>query len=310
VQEVDKLVEKDASLWWALTDRAIAKRHLGRKDESIKDFDAALAAAYQARNDDGSTEIIKTMADVIGPDEVISRLQARAEKEDRWKILIAQMYMQKGDNASAAKTVEQVLAHEEALMPLDRERSMRLAGMLYLMMNQPNKSAAAYEKLLKQSPDDMVALNNIAYLLGESVQPPRPQDGVKYSQHAYELMQQRAQRDVLVLDTHGWLLVLSNRVDEGIEVLRIANETKSIPDAHYHLAEAYLKKGVNDSSFVDQAQRELELALDLVKRAEQLKQPVDQALRGKIENAQGRAALMTQQKKSAAANAPTGTNVP
>ena len=151
----------------------------------------------------------------------------------------------------------------------------------------------------------MTALNNMACLLAEIVQPPRPQEGLQYSQHAYDLMQKGGRRDALVLDTHGWLLTLSNRVDEGIEVLRNANEIKSIPDAHYHLGEAYLRK-----SFAPEAQREFETAMDLIKKYEQDKTPVDQSLKGKVEGAMARAAVMQRNKKSSAdANVPNPTNV-
>ena len=64
-----------------------------------------------------------------------------------------------------------------------------------------------------------------------------------------------------MLDTHGWLLTLAGEVDKGIDVLRPRCSSSAIPDAHYHLGEAYLKK-----QFADQALRELEMALDLVKR--------------------------------------------
>ncbi|HYO10091.1 MAG TPA: tetratricopeptide repeat protein [Tepidisphaeraceae bacterium] len=304
-QEVDKLVAKDPSAWWAYQARAVANRYLGRKDDSIKDFDAALAAANSARDDSASDEVVRVMGDVIGPDEVIGRIQARAEREDRWKIMIAMLQQTKGDNESAIRTVEQVLARDEQLAQADRERALRFGGMLYLMTKQPNKAANCYEKLLKLSPDDMVSLNNMACLLAESVQPPRPQDGLPYAKHAYDLMMRSGRKDVAVYDTYGWLLTLCNRVDEGIEILRTANDMKAIPDAHYHLAEAYLRKG-----FADQAVQELEMAMDLVKRYEQDKTPLDETLRGKIEAAMGRASLMQQQKKSTAVNAPTGTNVP
>src|SRR5918994_6413026 len=97
-------------------------------------------------------------------------------------------------------------------------------------------------------------------------------------------MQKGVRRDRRGPDTTGCLLTTAGEVDKGIDVLRSSLELRRIPDAHYHLGEAYLKK-----KFADQALRELELALDLYRRMKEEKQPVDPALEGKIENALTRA---------------------
>jgi len=246
------------------------------------------------------------MGDVIGPDEAINRVVARAAKDDRWKLMLAQLQQLKGDMGGATKTLEEVLAREEGLPPADRARAWRFGGTLYLVNNQPAKSKQCYDKLLEVSPDDMTALNNMACLMGEVMQPPQPAEGLKFSQRAYDLMQQGNRRDPLVLDTHGWLLTLSGRVDEGIEVLRKANELRSIPDSHYHLAMAYLQK-----QFPDEATRELNTAMVLIERAKVENQPLDQSLQPKVENAIQRAGIMSRQKRSSAnANTPGGANVP
>jgi tetratricopeptide (TPR) repeat protein len=303
---VEQLVAKDPTLWWAYQARAISKRWQDRKDEALKDFEAAITAANTAKNDDAVREIVGTMGDVIGPDEAILRITKRASEPDgdRWNIMIARLQQTKGDNAAAVKTVEQVLAREEQLPGPDKENLYRFAGTLYLIVNQPDKSFNCYKKLLALAPDDMTALNNTACLLAEVIQPPRPQEGLEYSKHAYDLMKRGGRRDPLVLDTHGWLLTLSGQVDAGIDVLRSVNDIKQIPDAHYHLGEAYLRK-----QFADEAQRELDMALDLFKRMVQDKQPVDMSLQAKIEGAMARAGMMARQKKTTA-NAPAGPNVP
>src|SRR5687768_11395366 len=138
--------------------------------------------------------------------------------------------------------MEQILANEEKLQVGVRESALRFGAMLYLVQKQADKSAKLYERLLTLSPNDVISLNNMACLLAETVQPPRPQDGIKYSQHAYALMQSAGRRDPIIMDTHGWLLTLTGQVDQGIELLRAAREIRPIPDVHYHLGEAYLKK--------------------------------------------------------------------
>ncbi len=305
-QEVERLLAKDPNLWWAYEKRAQAKRYQGNKEDSIKDFDAAITAAANVHDEAATDEIVRTMADTISPDEAILRFRARAEKDDHWKLMIARLQSTKGDNDAAIKTTEQVLAREDELLPADRDGAWRLGAMLYLITNQPEKATKYYEKLLKGSPDDMVSLNNMACLLAETVQPPRPQEGVQYAEHAYRLTLANGRKDATVMDTYGWLLVLSGRVDEGIDILRAANDMSQMPDIHYHLGEAYIRK-----QFGDQAQQELDTAMNMVKRKLKEKPQPDQSLlelQGKIEASMARATIIGGKKPTAIA--PTGTNVP
>ena len=89
----------------------------------------------------------------------------------------------------------------------------------------------------------------------------------------------------MIQDTHGWLLTLTGSVDQGIDLLRQVADTNTIPDAHYHLAEAYLRKG-----FGEEAVRQLDIASEMLKKREMDKQPVDRStLKEKIDAATARA---------------------
>ena len=96
------------------------------------------------------------------------------------------------------------------------------------------------------------------------------------------------------MDTQGWILTLNGQVDQGIEVLRQAVATRSFPDAHYHLAEAYLKK-----SYPEEAQKQLDIATRHVNEAKEKKQPFDPALEIKIADATHRAKEMIRAKSEA-----------
>lgn len=308
-QEVEALIAKDKNLWWALEARAESRRFQGNKDDSIKDFEAALSIANAQRDDNAAGYIVQRMGDIIGPDEVIQRIRQRAEKDDRYKLMIARLQATKGDNDSAIKTVEQVLANQENLQPADRENTLRFGAMLYLVVNNADKSSKLYEQLLKVSPDDLISLNNMACLLAETTQPPRPQDGLPYAKHAYDLMQQSRRKDAVVMDTYGWLLVLCNKLDEGLDILRAANDIRQLPDIHYHLGYGYMMKG-----FADQAQQELDLAKDMVDREMKGKPQADPSMvqmKQKIEAALGKVDVLRRNKGAkSTANAPIGTNVP
>jgi tetratricopeptide (TPR) repeat protein len=117
-------------------------------------------------------------------------------------------------------------------------------------------------------------------------------------------MTKQGRRDALVLDTHGWLLTLAGDTDQGIDKLRTALQIKRIPDAHYHLGEAYLKK-----DFAEEAVHELQMAHDLYKELKETKQPVDPSLEAKIEGSLAKATMMANRRTSrmSTANAaPTG----
>jgi tetratricopeptide (TPR) repeat protein len=287
-QRVAELVAKDKNLWWAYEARAVSKRQQNDREAAIKDFEAALAAADAAQNVPAAQDIILKMGDVIGFNEAINRIQARAEKEDRWKLVLARLQQLGGDNASAIRTMEDVLTRADQLAPATRAEALRFAGTAYLVAKDSEKATQAYTRLLEVSDRDTTALNNLAYLLTESVSPPRPQEALKYSQRAYDLAMQQGMRDPLVLDTHGWILASAGKVDEGIDVLRRSIEIRATPDAHYHLGESYLRK-----QFAQEGKRELEKALELINRAKQEKQPVDAVLEQRIVEAIARASVMT-----------------
>jgi tetratricopeptide (TPR) repeat protein len=159
--------------------------------------------------------------------------------------------------------------------------------MIYLTMRpepQPDQARDAYRRLLELRPNDVMALNNMACLLAETISPPQPGEAIQYSQRAYDLMTTAGGRDPLILDTHGWVLALVGRTDEGIDLLRQAVAAKPFAEGYYHLGEAYLK-----ASFPEEALRNLELARQEMKTAEDAKRAVDVVLKGKVEDATRRA---------------------
>lgn len=294
--EADRILAADKTAYWAIEARGIAKRNLNDKEGAIADFEAALAAANAMRNDDAATGVIRTMAAQIGVDEALQRIAERAKTENRWRLVSAYLLQSKGDLAGAAEMIERALADYEKLTPGEKESALRFAGALYLGMPQPQveKAHDVYVKLLQLQPNDISSLNNMACLLAESMNPPRPQEAIQYSTRAYDLMMNAGVREALIMDTQGWVLTLNGQVDKGIDVLRQAVATRSFPDAHYHLAEAYLKK-----SYPEEAQKQLDLAAQHQAQAKEKKQHVDAALEVKIQDATSRAKEMIRAKSEA-----------
>lgn len=295
----DPVISADKNAIWALQTRAIAKRRLNDKDGALADFEAALVAANAQRSGDAATTVVRTMAEEIGVDEALDRIAERAKTENRWRLMSAFLLQSKGDFDGAAEMVEAALAEYDKLTPDEKVTALRFAGSLYLGMKpqpQVQKAYDAYSKLLQLQPNDLYSLNNMACLLAESMNPPRPKEAIEYSTRAFDLMMDAGLREPLIMDTQGWMLTLNGQVDRGIDVLRQTVATRSFPDAHYHLAEAYLKK-----QYPEEAQKQLELASQHVNAAREKKQPVDAALEARIQDATARAKEMIRAKSEAKA---------
>jgi len=95
-----------------------------------------------------------------------------------------------------------------------------------------------YEAILKQDPNHLIALNNLAYRyadMGKDLD-----TALTYAQRA----QQRAPGNDDVADTLAWVYIRKNLNDTAISVLKplIAKQPRN-PLFHYHLGLALLQKG-------------------------------------------------------------------
>ena len=97
-------------------------------------------------------------------------------------------------------------------------------------------AAQHYRAVLDVEPDNMIALNNLAWVLGELNDP----KAREYAEHAYR----QAPFNPNVLDTYGWLLVQHNDVARGTALLQMAsNLAGREPTIRLHYAKALAKSG-------------------------------------------------------------------
>jgi tetratricopeptide (TPR) repeat protein len=186
----------------------------------------------------------------------------------------------------------------DALMPelpnlarADQVTLLRLGGEAYSNTTpapQVGKARDAYVALIDRAPDDMPALNNLAYLLLEQTTPPDPQQALKYSERAYRVMERAGTFDPSVADTHGWALANAGHVREAIDLLAKVVEQLPAPETEGHLGEACLM-----ARKPEEAALHLGIALDLLRQAEQNGRPPDPALRARCAAAHRRALEMT-----------------
>jgi len=131
-------------------------------------------------------------------------------------------------------------------------KDLRLRLMLaeqFLQFDQWAEAQSEYEFIIRQIPDEPVALNNLALVYGKAGDP----RALETARKAVKLNQ----RSAFANDTLGWLLVQEKQYSEGLKYLR--NAAALAPhngEIRYHLAVALQGIGKREESA-----RELEAAL-------------------------------------------------
>ncbi len=104
--------------------------------------------------------------------------------------------------------------------------------------DQTPRAIDAYREVLTQAPDNLVALNNLAYLLVEA--PEGGAEALTLARQAYEV----SRGAPVVADTYGWVLLRTGDVAQATRVLRdaVARQPR-MADLRIHLARALLASG-------------------------------------------------------------------
>lgn len=107
---------------------------------------------------------------------------------------------------------------------------------IYLNQGLYDQAKKHYLAVVDKKPDNVLALNNLAYIYAAEQSP----EAMVYAQKAYKL----APDTPVVSDTYGYLLVKQGNLKEGLPLLERA--AKLLPDnaeVQFHLAKAYFLKG-------------------------------------------------------------------
>ena len=142
---------------------------------------------------------------------------------------------------------EEALTRYKALLETctsdDERATIQLClGIVYNGIDQFQEARKAYEAALEANPQNLFALNNLAYLLTEDLN--QPELAVPYAKRAAELSGEPA-----ILDTLGWAYVCVGEYNNAIAQLTQANQQDSnyLPAA-FHLGEAYRRSGQFDEA--------------------------------------------------------------
>jgi tetratricopeptide (TPR) repeat protein len=145
------------------------------------------------------------------------------------------------------------------LLPNQPGAKVQLA-MLFELTKEVQKSRKLYEEALSQDPQNVIALNNLAYIKAEEGS---DLDGaLTLAQRAKQQMPDNDE----ISDTLGWIYIKKNLPDEAIRIF--TDLCKRKPENvvfRYHLAQAHFQKGDRPA-----ARRELQTAQKLNPNAEYL----------------------------------------
>jgi tetratricopeptide (TPR) repeat protein len=156
----------------------------------------------------------------------------------------------------AGEVNEALSTLERGLQALPEDFGLRLSRASLLARQGRNEEAiAAYEALLAERPNAVIAMNNLALLLAD-----HRKDAASI-RRAYELAQRFRTTDIPHLkDTVGWTAHLAGKHKEAAELLKsAATEAPDLAEAHYHYGMNQI--ALNNTKAAKEAlQRSVELA--------------------------------------------------
>ncbi len=181
-----------------------------------------------------------------------------AEKKDlKRSIEFYEKTIEKLDNPETRIKLHRVLSlsgDNKASVDILREwyiknnMDMKLNAVLALTLQKQGNGGEAigvYETMIRQQPQNIVALNNLSWLYMEKGDLKKAEENAK---SAYEVNPELA----AVLDTYGWILVKIGKLEEGDKLIqdaiRIAPQDR---DIRYHVAAVLAQKGDNESAIIE-----------------------------------------------------------
>ena len=110
-----------------------------------------------------------------------------------------------------------------------------------LVANHVDKAITNYKKLLVVTPNDIIVLNNLAFLYTDK----DPNTAVQYAKKAYMISPQNP----AVVDTYGWITLQLGQHEKALNLLRKAHTLNpTIPGIQYHLASALANNAKNSDA--------------------------------------------------------------
>ncbi len=231
LKSLDKALTIHPDFAEASMSKAMLLAQSGKPDEGIK-----IARALQAKHPKAVGGILAE-ADILAGTKKYAdagKLYIKATQmtgQGQFLIRANQVYKAAGQAAEGEKQLDLwIKAHPE-------DTPVRHALAQNLLDGKHLKEAADhYRVLVKANPSDLIANNNLAWLLGELKDP----GALAAAEQTYKL----APKNAAVLDTYGWQLTMAGQAKRGLPYMREAlGIAPDNPELRWHLAATLEKAG-------------------------------------------------------------------
>jgi len=177
-------------------------------------------------------EILLAEGDTTGARTAFSAAQAADPRFRAAQLALARLDVSEGKLQSAHRTLAGLLASNGN----DPELWLYM-GWLENMEKDYPQALGWFRKVVDRDPSNVVALNNLAYLLASETG--QFDEALKYAQQVKEIAPDNKGVD----DTIGWIMYRKGLYRSAIEYLESAAKAEADPVIRYHLGMAYLKLG-------------------------------------------------------------------
>ncbi|MCX7099896.1 MAG: tetratricopeptide repeat protein [Methylococcales bacterium] len=159
------------------------------------------------------------------------QLAYKLQPNDKVLLTLADLLSAQKKNAEAIKLLEDALAKNPKNLGLHFK-----LGTLYQQQNDNEKAQAHYVKMLEIQPENVIALNNLAFLYSLTKDP----RAIELAKKAYTI----APSSGAIADTYGYILINQGQAKEGLPILeKAAALAPKSNEIKVHLAEAYVANG-------------------------------------------------------------------
>ena len=224
--ETAKYVDREGMGMWVLALQARALAEQGRMDEAEPVFERAAREA-EGGNVGFVLQQYRNVTDL--PSACKRGKEWLAFRKDDWALhaAIGTLLRENGDLAGSKEYMEKAMSLTD---DEDRRAELQIGlGLTYAEMGEFDKAEQAYLSALKTAPDNIFALNNLAYLYVESLETP---------EKALDLARQAmvaSPNNGSVLDTYGWTLARLGEYRDAVRHLRRAVQLLPSAPTRYHL---------------------------------------------------------------------------
>ena len=256
---------------------AKAYRAAQRLDDAAREVQEAIAGAARVENLAALRQITESLlrqtriegqpVAFFAPAEIIDAFSTLAETAPvgsapgvRLRATLADLLEGTGQRDAALQLLDATLPHappnsgEHIAMQLTRAQALHRA------QGFTDDVRTAYERVLEVAPDNVTALNNLAFLLAEN---DAPQEALKYA----ERLRLLPLDNVATWDTVGVVLMRNERWDEALVAFNRALAIETTDEAQRLYAQLHLGELLAQRGRLTEARRALREALDLATQA-------------------------------------------